>query len=322
MSRRGGLLLLLLAAAAAGLASARLLVGPSIGDAVQEHNRENTGTRRAALHATGVYAGPPGDPAWVPLAAARPGEWLFDHPEEGQTFEEYVRFDPLRRAPGRERIVLQPLTPLTPIAQGALERVRAQCALFFCADTELAPPAELPAGAFRPARGQHDAAVLLEDLAARRPEGLLVYAGVCDQDLMIPALDNYLFGLGRFREGLGVYSFHRFYYPGIDERLYLARAFKLLTHEIGHGFGLMHCIYYRCVMNGSNSLPETDGAPLEPCPVCLRKLAYSLGFDVKERWTRLASFYDGLGLTSDAAWLRERVAALETSGREGPWEGR
>lgn len=317
MPRRAALLLVLLAAAAAGAASSwSLRGGPRVPDLVLDHNRETTRAHREALLATGVYGG---DPAWVPLQDARPGEWLFDHPEGGQTFEEYVAFDPLRRAPGRERILLQPFTPLRPIAQDALERVRAQCALYFCAETALAPPAELPKDGWRPARQQHDASVLLDRLAARRPEGLLVYAGICDQDLMIPALDNYLFGLGRFREGLGIYSFHRFHYAGVDERLYLARAFKLLTHEIGHGFGLMHCIYYRCVMNGSNSLPETDGAPLEPCPVCLRKLAYSLGFDVKERWSGLATFYDGLGMTSDAAWLRERVAALERSGREQPW---
>ncbi len=190
MQRRGWLLLALLATVAVGLVGSRQLRGgASIEETVQQHNRDNGEARRAALLGTGVYAG---DPAWTPLTEARPGEWLHEHPEEGQTYEEYVATDPLRRAAGRERIVLQPLTPLRPMAQGALERVRAQCALFFCAETELAPAFELPAEAFRPARQQYDADALLGHLASRRPEGLLVYAGVCDQDLMIEEGVNHL----------------------------------------------------------------------------------------------------------------------------------
>lgn len=315
--RRLILLLLLLAAAATTWALLRGRAGSApITQVVLEHNREVIARRRAALHAGGVYAV---DSGWTPLAAPRPGEWLFDHPEEGQTFEEFVAFRPLRRAPGRERVLLQPLTPLRPHAEAALERVRAQCALFFVAETALAAPVALPVDAHRPARGQFDAEALLNHLAAGRPADLLVYAGVCDEDLFVRGLENYVFGLGRLREGLGVYSFHRFWHAGIDERLYLRRSFKLLTHELGHGFGLKHCVYFRCVMNGSNSLPETDGAPLEPCPVCLRKLQHSLGFDVAPRWRALAALYDELGLADDAAFLRGRLAALEASGRAGPW---
>lgn len=47
------------------------------------HNREVTARRRAGLHAAGVDAV---DSVWTPLGAPRPGEWLFHHPEDGQTF--------------------------------------------------------------------------------------------------------------------------------------------------------------------------------------------------------------------------------------------
>ncbi|MCW8140915.1 MAG: hypothetical protein KIT58_18590 [Planctomycetota bacterium] len=319
MSRRRLLLLSgLLVAAGLTLAAQGHLRGlPSIDGAVLAHNRETTARRQAELHATGVY-GLDRD-GWTPLAPAREGEWLYHHPEDGQTFEEFVDFDPLRRAPGRERVVLQPLTPLRPHAEAALEVVREQCGLFFAAEAALAPPLELPPAALDAARGQWDSAHLLDWLAARRPEGALVYAGVADEDFFVRGLDNYVFGLGRFREGLGVYSYRRFHHPGVDERLYLTRAFKLLTHEVGHGFGLKHCVYFRCVMNGSNALPELDGSPLEPCPVCLRKLQHSLRFDVRARWAALAGLYERLGLTDDAAWLRARLARLEQDGRAAPW---
>lgn len=316
MNRRAGLLLALLAAAALGGWAWTVGGGRDpVSEQVLALNRANTDRRREALLAEGKYDGD----GWRRMVAASPGEWLFAHPEEGQTFEEYVAFDPLVRGAGRDGIVLRPLSPLRPHAQAALERVREHCGLFFAAEARLAEPRPLPPEAFRPERQQYDAEQLLRALKDERPAGALVYAGICDQDLIVRGLDNYLFGLGEFRAGLGVYSFQRFHYPGVDERLYLRRAMKLLTHEIGHGFGLRHCIYYRCTMNGGNSLPEVDGAPLEPCLVCLRKLQHSLGFDVKARWTALATFFERVGFAEEAAWTRARLADLEQSGRPVPW---
>lgn len=36
------------------------------------------------------------------------------------------------------------------------------------------------------------------------------------------------------------------------EKLLMLRIFKIATHEIGHMFGLLHCIYYNCLMMGTN----------------------------------------------------------------------
>lgn len=48
-------------------------------------------------------------------------------------------------------------------------------------------------------------------------------------------------------------------------------------------FGLKHCIYYDCVMNGSNHLEESKRRSRLLCPVCLRKMTDSTGWDVLER---------------------------------------
>lgn len=315
MNRRLALLALLLVAAGVGLAASRLArSGPDIVEQVVDHNRKNADRRREEYLAAGGYL----EDGHVRLRPARPAEWLFEHPEHGQTFEEFVASAPLRKAPGRERIVLQPLLPLRPEAVAALEAVREDCALFFGCETTLAEPIDIPASTFRADRGQYDSDAILDALAARKPADALVYAAICDQDLFVRGLDHFVFGLGRFSAGLGVYSFQRFHHPGVDPTLYVGRAFKLLTHEIGHGFGLRHCIYFRCVMNGANSLPEADGAPFEPCPVCLRKLQHSLGFDVRARWAGLAPFFERQGLFAEVAWLRAREAALP-AGAAGPW---
>jgi len=56
------------------------------------------------------------------------------------------------------------------------------------------------------------------------------------------------------------------------ERLLLRRSCKVLAHEMAHMFGIEHCIYFHCLMNGSNHLEESDARPMHLCPVDLRKL--------------------------------------------------
>jgi len=51
-------------------------------------------------------------------------------------------------------------------------------------------------------------------------------------------------------------------------------------------------------MNGSNHLAESDARPLHLCPVDLRKLQWSIGFDVVERYRRLLDFCRQEGLTT------------------------
>lgn len=50
------------------------------------------------------------------------------------------------------------------------------------------------------------------------------------------------------------------------------RFLQVMTHEVCHMFGLKHCIWMQCLMNGSNHLEESDRRPPHLCPVCLRKL--------------------------------------------------
>ena len=59
---------------------------------------------------------------------------------------------------------------------------------------------------------------------------------------------------------------------------------QTLTHEIGHIFGLRHCQWLACLMQGSNHLEEADRRPLDLCPVCLRKLQSAVGFRLRERY--------------------------------------
>ena len=72
-------------------------------------------------------------------------------------------------------------------------------------------------------------------------------------------------------------------------------------------FGIEHCVWFRCLMNGSNHLAESDARPLHLCPVDLRKLQWSTGFDVVERYRRLLDFHRQEGFEDEAQWLDNRL---------------
>jgi hypothetical protein len=65
-----------------------------------------------------------------------------------------------------------------------------------------------------------------------------------------------------------------------------------------------------CVARRTNNLDETDRSPLHPCPVCLRKLHDSIGFDVNARERALYQFYRKHGLAAEAGVADRRLARL------------
>jgi hypothetical protein len=82
------------------------------------------------------------------------------------------------------------------------------------------------------------------------------------EDLYPEASWNFVFGQASLNERVGAYSFARYDPAFYGERrgkdypaLLLQRSMKVLTQETGHMFGLAHCIYFHCVMNGSSHLP-------------------------------------------------------------------
>ena len=135
---------------------------------------------------------------------------------------------------------------------------------------------------------------------------------------------NFLYGEANSVDGLGVYSFARLD-PLFEEStetlrntplsdahriLILRRCVKILLHELGHLFGLNHCIYYICLMNGANHELEMDRQPLYLCPVCLRKLHSTLKFDVRSVYQSFLELCQEYHLDEEAAWYRKRLECL------------
>uniref|UniRef100_A0A7S1YSY6 Archaemetzincin n=1 Tax=Ditylum brightwellii TaxID=49249 RepID=A0A7S1YSY6_9STRA len=91
---------------------------------------------------------------------------------------------------------------------------------------------------------------------------------------------------------------------------YLRRSGKLLVHELGHLYGIDHCIFNRCLMNGTAHLVEDFAAPSHLCGVCLRKLQWRLGFDVKGRYASLATAFSDMGMEKEQKWAQKQYDAL------------
>jgi archaemetzincin len=155
---------------------------------------------------------------------------------------------------------------------------------------------------------------VLSFLRKKLPADAFCLLAITMEDLYPDESWNFVFGQASLRERVGVYSFARYdpaFYGekrGKDyEKILLRRSCKVLVHETAHMFGILHCIYFSCVLNGSNHLQESDSRPLYLCPVCLRKLQHSTGFDVAKRYGRLYGFYKKAGFDDEARWTASRL---------------
>jgi archaemetzincin len=256
-----------------------------------------------------------------PLRFPRGADWLARHHEAGQTFEQYVQSRPVKLTRTRDRIVLQPVGTFTAKQRKMFDAMRAYMAVYFQCKVDLFKPVALPEKGFRerPGGRQYLCRSILDGvLKPKLPDDAASFIGITCADIYPGPGWNFVFGQASLRERVAVQSLARYYpsfygleSPKDEDRIVLRRALKTLTHETGHTFSMAHCTYFQCNMNGSNSLPESDRRHIHLCPVCLRKLQWNRGFDVKKRTRELLAFYRKHGLDPEAAWTGKRLHELE-----------
>jgi predicted Zn-dependent protease len=131
---------------------------------------------------------------------------------------------------------------------------------------------------------------------------------------------NFVFGQASLSEGWGAFSFARFnpnFYKYRESQLtkkqqqeMLRRACRTMVHEVGHILGFKHCIYYHCLMNGSNG--DHEVSPFKLCPICLQKLYIAIGtnykyFDIQKRYENLKTFYIEQQWKKEINWINLRL---------------
>ncbi|CAN5768089.1 hypothetical protein BH11VER1_BH11VER1_39710 [soil metagenome] len=264
------------------------------------------------------------DPAFFQLISKPgPGDWLANQPEPGQTVDEYRAVLPKLKPADTQRVLC--LLPLGDFGKDSpsLEVLRSYCQAFFGMETRVLEPVpidKVPATKRinrQTQKQQLKTVDILRWLPAHKPIDTYALIAVTMEDLYPDEKWNFVFGQALLQGGVGVFSFAR-YDPAFfglapeanDRELMLRRSCKVLSHEMGHMFGLYHCVFYECIMNGSNHLGETDARPMHLCPVCLRKLQLGTGFDLLSRGRDLLKFYEAQSLTPEAEWVRRRVEKL------------
>jgi archaemetzincin len=258
--------------------------------------------------------------AFRPIPAPGFSDWLTWKKEPGQTFAQFLSSPRPHLTPGRSVLYLQPVGSFDSPTAPSLPFLARFAAAFFALPTRVQPAMDLSSTHLTtqesaPGQRQYLTGDLLKLLSRRMPDDAFCRLGVTMADLYTGPDSNFVFGQATLNRRVGIFSFARYTRPAPNEpaaatELALRRAAKVLAHETCHMFGMYHCTYYSCLMNGSNHLGELDGVPLHLCPVCLRKLQAEVRFDLAKRDHDLRDLAREAGFADEASWLDGELQAL------------
>ncbi|CAE7709804.1 Ank3 [Symbiodinium necroappetens] len=289
-----------------------------------------------------------------PLGKPRRGDWLAEKKETGQTYTTYSRRmkPPMTPTKHTDTILLVPIghSFSEGIAVKFLSYLIDYCTAFFVGMTVdvLDKPLSLAKMRKRMNDFMHEQyliADLFDALHSETRSHRKAYCrlGITMEDIYPGEEWNYVFGQAKPMERVGVFSFARhspFFYNGLhasqvkesasheQQAVWLRACMRTMVHETCHMFGILHCVYFHCVMNGSNGPHDSAGRSSFMCPVCLRKLLLALSYapavtgvlpryqailQVLERL--LADFADPSmeEVMSDISWLQKRISSLPAS---------
>jgi len=318
----------------------------AIGLAANGHQLEDANLYSAPPPAALCQCLDPSGGDWEDIDPPQPDEWLDSMLEKtpDQSFRQFVASRPNRPDRRRRTILLQPICaaeelqgppfpagpwPSWSFLEAAVRRFYAPLTVRTLPAVTMEelgrPPVQSRINQYGP---QYHAARVLDRLEARGiPNDAYCMLAVTMCDLYPREEWNFVYGLARLFSRVGVFSFVRHApsqrhapFQQFDEAWLSAqllhRATKTMLHEIGHTFGLRHCTWYNCLMRGNNGEEvEHQKNYLHLCPVCLRKLHWSIGFDVSSQYATLLESYEPYELANecfarDVEFLRRRLAAL------------
>ena len=128
---------------------------------------------------------------------------------------------------------------------------------------------------FDPTRKQYDGNKLLKEIDARFASDTNKTLGLFNVDLFIPIL-TFIFGQAFLNGRSGIASAFRLhnerYGLKADKNILKDRLRKEVIHELGHTFGLYHCINPICVMRSSTYVEDIDQKGWKFCAKCRGEL--------------------------------------------------
>ncbi len=248
------------------------------------------------------------------------GEWLYHNREVEQNVFRYLDSDPKGPTNERSRIYLQPLGEFDSLETGVLKLTAEYLTIFYNIPVEILEPLStdlIPDGMRRQHQDyeQVNSEYILDDiLVPRLPDNAVSYLAFTNYDLFPNDSYNFVFGQANLGKRVGVYSTARFGNPAESKeayQLFLSRTLKVAAHELGHMFSITHCVRYKCVMNGSNNMEESDAKPHFLCPEDLMKVCHHLNIDMNERFLDLSKFWQRNGFPENERFCLESISLLK-----------
>jgi archaemetzincin len=165
------------------------------------------------------------------------------------------------------------IQPLGYVPTTALNSVKSGLERVYGLQAVVLPTAPLPKSAFYAPRNRYRADRLIESLAVQRRYTKVI--GITTRDISATKGENHdwgVFGLGRMPGRVCISSSFRL--GGSGKKSRNKRLAEVAVHEIGHTFGLPHCLVARCVMADAKGTVRTvDASTGNLCANCRRNLA-------------------------------------------------
>ncbi|KFF06224.1 archaemetzincin [Flavobacterium reichenbachii] len=257
----------------------------------------------------------------VALFPPAPGEWLYEHKEKGQTFEQFLKTKHVVPTKEQNVIYIQPIGKFNVLQTKQIDLTRAYLEIFFQLKTKILETKSndiIPSHVRRiGGEGQEQflAGYILDSiLIKQKPSDRIALMGLTEVDLYPKPEWNFVFGLASYSQKTGVSSIFRLQDGELTEANFnkcLDRLLKICSHEIGHMFGLHHCTAADCVMNGTNSLSETDKHTVRLCSVCQRKLNSGIKYNNAKRLADLEKYFKANNLKESAALMHKDLESIQ-----------
>jgi archaemetzincin len=176
------------------------------------------------------------------------------------------------------------VVPMGDVIEDHLASIAESIAEQFGLAVRVAPNQGIPGYALDASRQQYNSNMILKRLIELCPPEALKVLGVTHVDLFNPIF-SYVFGEAQFGGRCTVISSYRLGHdggggapPGCPPLI--SRLEKEAIHELGHTFGLRHCMDPDCVMNYSTGVACADRKFAFLCPACRDLMLWHLAKDL------------------------------------------
>ncbi|MEW6711948.1 MAG: archaemetzincin, partial [Candidatus Riflebacteria bacterium] len=223
--------------------------------------------------------------SFIPKNPPGKSDWLSRYPEKGQTYNQFVKGGFKTPSSDCKTICILPVYFADEQPLPFLPVIASYCEIFFGLKTIVLSPTRLDSGSvsrrLKEYGLQFNASQILERIKSQKPKDCFALVAVTPDDIFPDRTQSHSSGLASPNDSSAIVSYARLRSASDSsdqiDTLLKARALSVTTHEICHILGLRHCIYFQCLQNGAMGVAELDRTPLLLCPICLRKIVYSLG---------------------------------------------